>query len=146
MTIEAEIKRYRILANNERCCQKEECMILANWLEELLKYRKAEEQGLLPQLPVAIGSTIWYIGTECDWSECDDYGDYCRAYCDKHKIPKIRSMVVRQYRIKDGYVSITDTDAVYSSYENSFSVKDMGKKWFRSYEEAETALAEKGGV
>lgn len=89
MTIEAEIKRYRNLSNNERCCQKEECMILANWLEELLKYRKAEEQGLLVEVIRCkdckhfCGGGLWDNGHWCGRTarpgECDRVteNDFC---------------------------------------------------------------------
>ena len=64
---------------------------LAEWLEELKRYKDLEEQGRLIELPCGVGDTVYLISSQ--YSECSKYqerfDDYncqgCENECDSHK-------------------------------------------------------------
>ena len=108
---------------------------------KLADYEDLEESGRLIKFPCKIGDTVWYIGTECDNYNCVEYSDYCYRGCKKPQIPKIRSTVIKQFRILGNrWDSMTDTDATASTYEKEFYLNTKSEKVFLTKEEAEQAL------
>jgi len=114
----------------EQCIAENQCGIrelLLKWKEffddiaELYDYRKAEEQGLLLRLPVPLG-TIVYNTTW--WDNIED----CVKVNGK---PYFRTE--RKYKVSKSKFSLLD-------------IEEFGKTVFVTREEAESALAEKGGA
>ena len=114
----------------EQCIAENQCgirEILLKWKEffddiaELYDYRKAEEQGLLLRLPVPIGTPVYRVVQDCggDTLECR-CGD-CKDCEDLH-----RFVVEIKFEI--------------------YMLDSIGKSIFLTREEAESALAEKGGA
>lgn len=101
-------------------------------LPEILKYKDLEERGLLQQLPCKIGDELFYIGSECDEDECEDYDDYCYRSCVKCVTPKVKSFVVKQFKIKKGSIAMINCDEI-------FYADEIGTKVFFTKEEAEEA-------
>lgn len=91
--------------------------------EELARYKKLEEQGLLLQLPCKVGTQVYMInhywideGFISGIAESDDVDCFCyKVYCDP-----------------DDYTMV--------------AVADFNVTWFLTKEEAESALAEMKGV
>lgn len=61
MNIDEVIAKYLKLANNDKCCQKEEAYQLAEYLTQLKEYRQLEQQGRLIKLPCKVGDTVYLI-------------------------------------------------------------------------------------
>lgn len=104
----------------------------AEYLEELKEYRKAEEQGLLLRLPCKVGSEVWYV---------EEYGfpEIVRGVVDGYlwyRSCGFALNVVWDKPIMEHFA--------YTRKEMPFL--DIGKCVFLTREEAETALAEKGGA
>lgn len=94
----------------------------AEYLEELKEYRKAEEQGLLLRLPVAVGEEVYCIANFGEGYEI------CKNYVTSYQTaPKEIGGVIAR-----GYMGA--------------NLGIVGKTVFATREEAESALAEKGGV
>ena len=120
----------------EQCIAENQCdlrMLLLKWKEffddiaELYDYRKAEEQGLLLRLPCKLGDTVYRI-----WS------------CGKHGKSVAEFEVVRIIIDWRGiWFSILNTN---SKFCRECEISDFGKTVFATKEEAESALAEKGGA
>ena len=89
--------------------------------EKLAEYEDAEEQGLLLRLPIAVGSTIWFVGTEF----INDY-EVRRYIVDESGVDFIQ--IAKEIDGRD--------------YWNSFSIDDIGKTVFLTKEEAEQVLAD----
>ncbi|MBR5291697.1 MAG: hypothetical protein IKU32_02145 [Clostridia bacterium] len=88
--------------------------------EELLRYREAEEQGLLVRLPCKVGDTIWLTG----------WWDACKW------VSKLSSPIERRIR----YFS-TESDGVYAHVKDGcINVKHFGEIVFLTKEAAEKAL------
>lgn len=88
---------------------------LADWLEELVAYKDAEEQGRLPVLPCKVGDTIFSFRWNAKIEEYEVYGSV---------IKNVR------YDSADGSVMVSDGER--------FHV--WGKRAFSTREEAEKAL------
>lgn len=121
----------------EQCITENQCGIrelLLKWKEffddiaELYDYRKAEEQGLLLRLPAAVGSKFWYLN-----------GKFILDFVvtGYHVCEKIEEGII----YGEHYNEYDD-----KTYCHSFDVDKIGKTVFLTREEAETALAEKGGA
>lgn len=124
----------------EQCIEENQCglrELLLKWKEffddiaELYDYRKAEEQGLLLRLPCKVGDTVyklWYKpchnGEDCpDSYSCCGCEDECDLKKDIFEItvPNLDWILQHMKHFGDGV-------------------------WFLTREEAESALAEKGGA
>ena len=114
--------------SEEQCIEENQCGIrelLLKWkaffddIAELYDYRKAEEQGLLHKTPCKMGDTIYFIDEES--------GKVFQSIVARFWIAKLQSFVI-------------DYDG------RRFNFKQFGKTWFLDSEEAEAALAEKGGA
>ena len=116
----------------EQCIAENQCGIrelLLKWKEffgdiaELYDYRKAEEQGLLLRLPCKVGDGVYILagsfGTFYEKDICDGF------YMGNNGILQVK---VKNHKGNHGTYGI------------------MGKTVFLTREEAEAALAEKGGV
>lgn len=114
----------------EQCIEENRCglrELLLKWkaffgdIAELYDYRKAEEQGLLLRLPVAVGTTVY----NTTWWD------------DKEKFVRIDGKLFftkeRKYKVTKSKFSLLD-------------IEEFGKTVFLTREEAEAALAEKGGA
>ena len=98
-------------------------------MEELLKYRDAEEQGLLLQLPCKVDDMVWI----------NDFGKLC-AY----------RITGYSFGVAEDYINepISETELIFY-YENlsmagSFAMSAIGKSVFLTKEEAEQALKQMG--
>ena len=110
---------------------------------ELGKYKKLEEQGLLLQLPCALGDTVWFIGSKCDRCKEDEcYGCPYNLNGDKRNERFLYEMTVEQFRVRNSAIYLVDTDAIFASSEISFNVNRIGKTVFLSKEAAVQALKE----
>ena len=98
---------------------------VAEYLEELKEYRKAEEQGLLLRLPCKLGDTVWLVGE-----------NFMLDY-------EVRRILVSECGIEAVQVA-KEVEGV--DRWNCLYVEDIGKTVFLTREEAESALAEKGGA
>ena len=98
----------------------------AEWLMELKKYKKLDEQGLLLLLPCKVGDTVYRI--------------------NPYAIEPIISMKVLQIRFCELYVgnSFLRIDAINDEDMGEFCYfkNDIGKTVFLTKEEAEAALKE----
>ena len=111
----------------ERCMRQEDIQskrywehyYVAKYLEELKRMKDAEEQGLLHKTPCKMGDTIYFIDEES--------GKVFQSIVARFWIAKLQSFVI-------------DYDG------RRFNFKQFGKTWFLDSEEAESALAEKGGA
>lgn len=133
-----ELKQMKDL--EQQCIEENQCGIrelLVKWkaffddIAELYDYRKAEEQGLLLRLPVAEGAEVFVIDFiyECKYRfncpatfreyKCEE-GEFCEHQYKKH--------IVKAARF------------------NYAMMKKLGETVFLTREEAEAALAEKGGA
>lgn len=105
---------------------------VAEYLEELKEYRKAEEQGLLLRLPCKVGDTVY--------SYCEYNGNVMEY--------EILNIHISSYA-SGGYdiaiEGVTEDDEG-EEYEFCLSVREFKNECFASREEAKAALAEKGGV
>ena len=108
----------------EEQCAKENSwclrMLLHKWkefiedIQELYKYRKAEEQGKLLKLPCAVGDTVYIVkGGE----------------------------VLRNYVVQI-HISQMEAQTFFSCYDDCFCIEQIGKTVFLTMEEAEAALKE----
>ena len=105
----------------------DKCILSA--MEELKKYRIAEEQGLLLRLPCKVGQTVWSPLSMSGW------------YLRKKDAP---------YQAKIVFIGLNDSEEdgggfFYVCYEKntymmSFRFSDIGKTVFFTKEEAEQAL------
>ena len=93
--------------------------ITGQCFEKLADYEDAEEQGLLHKTPCKMGDTIYFIDEEL--------GKVFQSIVARFWIAKLQSFVI-------------DYDG------RRFNFKKFGKTWFLDCEEAEAALAEKGGA
>ena len=115
-------------------------------MEELKEYRKAEEQGLLLRLPVAVGTTVYKIVNNTDACyDCPHYSDFygMDAMCDKVKVenfsgPRYADKPLCEKQFLEIIEFKADLDFIFR-HRN-----DLGKTIFLTREEAEAALAEKG--
>lgn len=87
---------------------------------KLKKYEDAEEKGLLLRLPCKVGDTVFFVGNEF----INDY-EIRRYIVDESGITVIQ--IAKEIDGKD--------------YWNSFSIDDIGKSIFFTYQEAELELA-----
>lgn len=141
---EYELLGYTPEQIRQRLLNEEDLAYICAAMSLLQEYLDKKHSGCLYELPCKIGDTVWFIDTECESFDCMEYGDHCHIYCDKHKKPAIKSTVIKQFRIKGNkFDSMTDTDAVCSSYEHTFYFTDIGKKVFvgeNAEKEAKEAL------
>ena len=91
---------------------------VAEYLEELKEYRKAEEQGLLRKLPVAVGTKVYYPLRPCGFT----------------------TFTIVKIKIYEDEIIFEDDCG------NEWEERHFGKVLFLTSEEAESALAEKGGA
>lgn len=124
----------------EQCIEENRCglrELLLKWkaffgdIAELYDYRKAEEQGLLHKTPCKIGDEFWVI-----------------AYCDR-KVTHVRCtgygiLEDAKCKIKDAYIWIDSLENEKDYWKLSF--EEFRNQCFHTKEEAESALAEKGGA
>ena len=98
---------------------------VAEYLEELKEYRKAEEQGLLLRLKVRPGDSLY-------------------------KPNPITLKEIVEIRIESIFITESGINISGRTTERHYSYccspSDIGKTVFFTYEEAESALAEKGGA
>ena len=95
--------------------------LVGEWLNELKKYKDAEEQGLLIKLPCKVGDTVWFVGND----------------------------FVNDYEVRRYIIDETGVDCIQIAkeidgrdYWNSFSIDDFNKTVFLTKEEAEQKLKE----
>lgn len=88
-------------------------------VDKLAEYEDAEEQGLLLRLKVAVGKHIYY---------------------SLHDIGIVVKFTIVKIEIYEDEILFEDEEG------NMWDEKDFGKTVFLTREEAEFALAEKGGV
>ena len=125
----------------EQCIAENQCglrELLTKWkaffddIAELYEYRKAEEQGLLLRLACKVGDTVYR---------------YCE-YNGKVMEYEILNIHISSYA-SGGYdiviEGVTEDDEG-EEYEFCLSVSEFKNECFASREEAESALAEKGGA
>ena len=110
--------------------EEKECEQLAEWLNELKKYKDAEEQGLLLKLPCKVGDKVYVLDRDGQPREmildepdirchCAKEDNLCMALCDR------KNTGVCAYRFRnDG--------------------SDIGNTVFLTKEEAEQKLKEMG--
>ena len=118
-----------MICRNEDCGVKEEhcphlmedeCACLREVINKLSEYEDEEEQGLLLRLPCKVGDTVYLIESECE-------GDiYDCSHCCEH------------CACLNTFVAEVKFDAEWFDC--------IGKTVFLTREEAEAALAEKGGA
>lgn len=126
-----------------RGCNKCDC-----YRKQLEEYKDAEEQGLLLRLPVAVGTTVYKIVNNTDACyDCQHYSDFygMDAMCDKVKVdtfsgPRYADNPLCEKQFLEIIEFKADLDFIYR-HRN-----DFGKTVFFTKEEAESALAEKGGA
>ena len=118
----------------EQCIEENQCglgELLLKWkaffddIAELYDYRKAEEQGLLLRLPCKVGDTVWLLAENA----------------------------VLDYEVRRIFITECGIEAVQIAkeiegceYWNAFYADSIGETVFFTKEEAEAALAEKGGA
>ena len=138
---------YKSNYGKDECSVGSNSHILSNRIMKL-ELEEKSQKGFLIELPCKIGDTVYFISSECDIYECEDYDDYCYRGCKKRQNLCIKNMVVNQFRIRDRNIAITDCDTIASTYEHSFSLNEFGKKVFLTREEAEEKLEKlkKNGV
>lgn len=115
---------------------------------KLANYEDAEEQGLLLRLPVAVGTTVYKIVNNTDACyDCQHYSDFygMDAMCDKVKTenisgPRYADKPLCEKQFLEIIEFKADLDFIFR-HRN-----DFGKTVFLTREEAEAALAEKGGA
>ena len=101
---------------------------IAEYLEELKSFKKAEEQGLLVRLPIKIGSTVW--DNDFGYPESYEIKAFSYGYCDSYVEPDIEDQIIFYYENYNG--SIT----------GAFPISELGKTVFLTREEAEKKLEE----
>ena len=118
--------------HTERLAYESEYVPIIDALNRLAEYEDMEEQGLLLRLPCKVGDTLWVTGRDNVPREmeleapdirtvCTDEDNLCMSTCN---------------RKPDGFCA----------YRLRNDGADIGKTVFLTREEAESALAEKGGA
>lgn len=126
----------------------DECTCLREVIDKLADYEDAEEQGLLIRLPVVAGTVVYQICNNSDACyDCQHYSDFygMDAMCDNVKVenvsgPRYADKPLCEKQFLEIIEFKADLDFIYR-HRN-----DFGKTVFLTKEEAEAALAEKGGA
>ena len=125
----------------EHCLEKSDCTgcgkehsQLANWLKELLQYKKLGKQGLLLRLPCKAGDTLYVlVKTPSIIQDCTPYSNF--TIVDY----KVKSVA---FSVNKAIVSAsTDNPIIDNYYKNIvISSNEFGNTVFKTKEEAQEAL------
>ena len=115
-----------IKANCIKCAEEHEQ--LAEWLEELKSYKKAEEQGLLVKLPCKVGDIVW--DNDFGYPESYEIKAFSYGYCDSYVEPDIEDQIIFYYENYSGSIA------------GAFPMSQLGKTVFLTREEAEKKFEE----
>ena len=137
--IYCKLAKYEDL--EEQCIEENQCglrELLTKWkaffddIAELYDYRKAEEQGLLLRLPCKVGDTVYYFSHR-PFNLSVQANTIYEAKVVRIVTTSMGIQLIIQIHNEYGCTEIPD-------------VRDFGKTVFLTREEAESALAEKGGA
>ena len=125
-TTNKDVSREMICRNEdcgvteEHCphLMEDECYCLHEVINKLAEYEDAEEQGVLKMLPVAVGTKVYYPLRPCGFT----------------------TFTIVKIAIYEDEILFED------DCENAWEERHLGKVLFLTPEEAESALAEKGGA
>lgn len=132
---------------------------VAEYLEELKEYRKAEEQGLLKMLPCRVGDTV-YVATRTLNKRRGFYGEKTMIFEDEHIPEYVQCKVVGiSFKSKGNFIKVRytgkfeekyfddetgyDYRIITDSVDKNYVFSSIGETVFLT---AEAALAEKGGA
>lgn len=130
MTLDEAIQHCIEKSDRTECGKEHEQ--IAEWLEELKRFKDLHERGRLLELPCAVGDTVWDndFRRPCAYEVTGfSYGDLNENYCE-NEVTAFDQVIVY-------YTNSSD------SITGSFAVSEIGKTVFLSREEAEKALERK---